>query len=168
MLDDEVPEDQTGLISFDAYWDTLRDNPSLRTLAGVSEVVEKSNVLEGRIKNAYTKPNLRDMALRIIHGLSVNRLTTSDIFTPLGMTAEELRDNLCLWAPSPVQDADFLAGNVQVALKEIMRTVSGQYISYNEANGQYYLDLKKDIDFDAKIEERGDFMEKERPQQLFL
>jgi hypothetical protein len=46
-----------------------------------------------------------------------------------------------------------------VALREIMRTVSGQYISYNEANGQYYLDVKKDIDFDAKIAERGDFFQ---------
>ena len=167
LLDEEVPGEQSGLISFDAYWDTLRDNPSLRTLSGVAEVVEKSNVLEGRVRNAYTKPNLREMALRIIHGLSVHRLTTSDIFTPLGMTAEELRDSLCLWAPLPEPDADFLAGMVQVALKEIMRTVSGQYISYNETNGQYYLDLKKDIDFDAKIEERGDFMERSDLNRYF-
>ncbi len=167
VLDDDVPDDQTGLISFDSYWDVLRDNPSLRTLAGVSEVVEKSNVLEGRVKNAYTKPHLRDMALRVIHGLSVHRLTTSDIYTPLGMTAEELRDILCLWASMPEPDADFLTNTVQVALKEIMRTVSGQYISFNEANGQYYLDLKKDIDFDAKIAERGDFMEKDDLNRFF-
>lgn len=55
MLDEAVPEDAPGLISYDHYWERLRDNLAMRTLSGVTEVVEKSNVLEGRIKNAYTR-----------------------------------------------------------------------------------------------------------------
>ncbi|MSP14286.1 MAG: ATP-binding protein [Chloroflexi bacterium] len=161
LLDREVPANEPGLISYDHYWDILRDNPSLRSMAGVAEVIEKSNVLQGRVRNAYTRAYLRPMALRIIHGLSVHRLTTSDINVPLGTTAEELRDDLCLYTPMPENTADFLLDQVQVALREIMRTVSGQYISLNEANGQYYLDIKKDIDFDAKIAERGAMMEEE-------
>jgi hypothetical protein len=58
----------------------------------------------------------------------------------------------------PEPDAQFLADTIQVALREIMRTVSGQYISQNEENGQYYLDLHKDIDFDANIARRGEFL----------
>jgi energy-coupling factor transporter ATP-binding protein EcfA2 len=166
-LDDRVPTNQTGLISYDHYWNILKDNPSLRTLPGVAEVVSKSNVLEGRIQNAYTRKQLLDMAIRIIHALSVHRLTTSDIDAPLGVTAEELRDQLCLWAPLPEPDAEFLANTVQVALNEIMRTVSGQYISFNSDNGQYYLNLKKDIDFDAKIAERGGFMEERDLNRYF-
>lgn len=158
LLDTEVPGGQPGLISYDHYWDLLRDNPSLRTLPGVVDVVEKSNVLEGRVRNAYTRPHLTAMALRIIHALSVHRLT-SEINAPLGVTAEELRDQLCLWTPMPEATAGFLADNVRVALREIMRTVSGQYITYNEDNGQYYLDVKKDIDFDARIVERGAVMD---------
>ncbi len=159
VLDRPIPADQTGLISYDHYWHVLTDNASLRTLPGIAEVVIKSNVLEGRIQNAYTRKPLLPMAVRIIHALSVHRLTTSDIDAPLGVTAEELRDQLCLWAPLPEPNAEFLGDMVQVALKEIMRTVSGQYISFNSDNGQYYLNLKKDIDFDAKIAERGSFME---------
>jgi len=160
LLDQEVPTDQPGLISYDHYWNVLRENPSMRGLPGVAEVIEKSNVLEGRIQNAYTRAHLLPVALRIIHALSVHRLTTSDIYVPLGATPEELRDDLCLHMRLPEPSADFLLDQVQVALREIMRTVSGQYISCNEANGQYYLDVKKDIDFDAKISERGEFMEK--------
>jgi len=159
LLDQEVPTDQPGLISYDHYWDVLRGNPSMRGLPGVAEVIEKSNVLEGRIQNAYTRPHLLPVALRVIHALSVHRLTTSDIYVPLGATPEELRDDLCLHVRLPEPSAEFLLDQVQVALREIMRTVSGQYISYNEANGQYYLDVKKDIDFDAKIGERGDFFD---------
>jgi len=160
LLDKEVPADQPGLISYDHYWDVLRENPSMRGLPGVAEVIEKSNVLEGRIRNAYTRPHLLPVATRIIHALSVHRLTTSDILVPLGATPEELRDDLCLHVRLPEPSAEFLLDQVQVALREIMRTVSGQYISCNEANGQYYVDVKKDIDFDAKIGERGEFMEK--------
>lgn len=83
------------------------------------------------------------MATRIIHALSVHRLTTSDTFAPLGMTAEELRDGLCLYVKTPEATGDFLMDQVQVALKEIMRTVQGQFITYNAENGQYFLDLKK-------------------------
>jgi hypothetical protein len=167
VLDREVPTKETGLISYDHYWGVLTENPSLRTLPGVAEVVEKSSVLEGRITNAYTRKPLLPMARRIIHALSVHRLTTSDINAPLGVTVEELRDQLCLWAAMPEADAEFLSGTVQVALKEIMRTVSGQYISYNADNGQYYLNLKKDIDFDAKIAERGNFMEERDLNRYF-
>ena len=166
MLDQQVPDDQPGVISYDQYWDVLRGNPSLRTLPGVAEVVQKSDILLGRVENAYTRPPLKPMALRIIHALSVQRLT-SELDTPLGVTADELRDQLCLWVRMPEATADFLAGQVQVALKEIQRTVNGQYISFNPDNGQYYLDLKKDIDFDARIEERGAFLDRRDLNKYF-
>ena len=168
LLDQEVPADQPGLVSYDHYWDVLRENPSMRGLPGVGEVIEKSNVLEGRIRNAYTRPHLLPVAMRIVHALSVHRLTTSDILIPLGATPEELRDDLCLHVHLPEPSAEFLLDQVQVSLREIMRTVSGQYISYNEANGQYYLDVKKDIDFDAKISERGEFMERSDLNRYFF
>lgn len=168
LLDKTVPANAPGVVSYDHYWDRLRNNPSMRTLPGVAEVVEKSNVLEGRIKNAYTRKNLLDVALRIIHGLSVHRLTTPDIYVPLGATAEELRDDLALHMPLPEQNAAFLLNTVQVALREIMRTVSGQYISFNDGNGQYYLDVKKDVDFDAQIRQRGELMGHDELNRYFF
>lgn len=155
LLDQEVPPDQPGLVSYDHYWPILRDNASMRNLADVGQVVEKSTVLEGRINHAYTRPHLLPLARRIIHALSVHRLTTGDIRAPLGATPAELRDDLCLYLAMPQPDADFLLSQVQVTLREIMRTVSGQFISYNDDNGQYYLDVDKVIDFEAKINERG-------------
>ena len=112
-----------------------------------------------RVRNAYTRPQYRPAALRIIHALSVHRLTTGDIYAPLGATAEELRDSLCLYLPLPERDADFLKATVETTLREIMRTVSGQFLSFNPDNGQYYLDLKKDIDFDALVEQRAEALE---------
>ena len=158
LLDRPVPEEQPGLISYDHYWDVIREDPSTRSIPDVAKVIDKSNVLQSRITSGYTRPHLLPVALRIIHALSVQRLTTDDIKVPLGVTAEALRDELCLHMRLPEPTADFLLDQVQVALNEIERTMQGQFISHNEANGQYYLDVEKIVDFDAKIRVRGEML----------
>ena len=44
-------------------------------------------------------------------------------------------------------------------LREIHKTMSGQFISSNPQNRQYYLDLKKTDDYDALIEKRAETLE---------
>jgi hypothetical protein len=170
VLDMEVPQDQPGLISYDQYWKRIQEDPSLRSIDDIARVIEKSNVLEGLIQNAFTRPNLKDMAIRIIRALSIQRLTTSNVLIPLGVTAEGLRDGLCLYQrlPAEMNTSDFLLDQVQVALKEMMKTVQGQFLSYNSENGQYYLDLNKAVDFDQKIQERGEFMDKSDLNTFFF
>ncbi len=158
-LESDVPFDQPGLIAYDSYWTNLRENPSFRSIPEIKEVIDRSQVLEDRVRNAFTRPQYQPAALRIIQALRGHRLTTGDIYAPLGATAEELRDGLCLYLPLPERDADFLKATVESTLREITRTVSGQFISFNAENGQYYLDLKKDIDFDAQIEQRAESLD---------
>ena len=156
LVDRDVPADEPGLIAYDSYWGELKNNPSFRSVREIREVIDKSGVLEDRVRQAYTKPQYKKMALRMIDALSVHRLTTDDIYAPLGATATELRDDLCLILPMPEQNAEFLHTLVETTLAEILRTVSGQFITANPENGQYYLDLKKDIDFDALIARRAE------------
>jgi hypothetical protein len=156
IIDQIVPANDTGLIAYDSYWSVLRDNPSFRSDPEIKEVIDRSNVLDARVQQAFTRPQYKPTAIRIVHALSVHRLTTSDIYAPIGATAEELRDDLCLMLPVPEKDAGFLRTLVETVLKELLRTVSGQFLSFNKENGQYYLDLKKDVDFDALIEKRAE------------
>lgn len=156
MLDQEVPKDAPGLISYDSYWDTLRDNPSFRTVPEIKTVIDRSNTLQGRIDAAFTRPQYKPVAKRLIAGLSVHRLTTGDINTPVGATAEELRDDLAIILPLPERDADFLKSTVETVLREIIRTVNGQFITVNPDNAQYYVDVHRDIDFDALVEQKAD------------
>ncbi len=168
ILEKEVPLDEPGLIAFDSYWNTLKQNASFRAIPEIRAVIDCSQVLESRIENAITRKQYKPMALRLIHALSVHRLTTGDIYAPLGASAEELRDRLCLFDPliaelgSDEPDKD-LQTHVETVLREIHKTVSGQFISFNSDNHQFYLDLKKTDDFDALIDKRAESL---GPEQL--
>ena len=155
-----VPEDYPGLIAFDTYWDVLKQNASFRTIPDIRAVIDCSQVLESRIEQAFTRPIYKPMALRLIHALSIHRLTTGDIYSTMGATPLELRDSLCLYDPmiaemgSEEPELD-LHTHVETVLREIHKTVSGQFISSNPENHQYYLDLKKTDDFDAIIDNKA-------------
>ena len=101
------------------------------------------------------------MAIRLIHALSLHRLTTGDIHSPIGASPEELRDRLCLFEPliaemgSDEPDKD-LKTHIETVLRKIHNAVSGQFISENKDNSQFYLDLKKTDDFDALIDKRAE------------
>jgi len=163
LLAQDVPKDWPGVIAYDGYWTNLRENPSFRAVPDIKAVIDCSQVLASRIDHAFTRPQYKNMAIQIIHALSVHRLTTGDIYATLGATAEELRDSLCLFQPG-IEDlggdpADDLLSQVETVLREIHKTVSGQFISSNPDNRQYYLDLKKTDDFDALIEKRAESLD---------
>ena len=162
LLNQNVPDDHR-VIAYDGYWTTLRENPSFRAVPDIKAVIDCSMVLESRIQQAFTRPAYKPMATQLIHALSVHRLTTGDIYATLGATAEELRDGLCLFQPGIEElggdPADDLLSQVETVLREIHKTVSGQFISSNPDNRQYYLDLKKTDDFDALIEKRAESLD---------
>ena len=70
---------------------------------------------------------------------------------------------MCLFQPGIEElggdPADHLLSQVETVLREIHKTVSGQFISSNPDNRQYYLDLKKTDDFDALIEKRTESLD---------
>lgn len=168
ILNDEITKDAPGILSFDSYWAFIKENLALRTDANIKDVVEKSSMLEDIVNRSFPKRLYKPLALQIIHALSVHRLSTGDISVRAGLTAENLRDDLCLYITGmPDQSSDTLQSFVQTVLKDIMTTVSGQFIESNADNGQYYLDLKKDIDYDEKITQRAAIMDDDSMNNYF-
>jgi hypothetical protein len=158
LVDKDVPKDRPGLVTFDSYWDEIRNNPVLRSDQSIREVIDVSHTLEDRVRHGM-KPAYKAMAERIIHALSVHRLTTGgDTHVPVGLMATELRDGLCLYHPGIEEmggdPADDLLTQVQTVLREVLKTVNGQFISKAADTEQYYLDLKKNVDYDAQIDKK--------------
>ena len=172
ILDKDVPSNETGLIAFDSYWNTLKQNASFRAIPEIRAVIDCSQVLESHIENAILRKQYKPMALRLIYALSIHRLTTGDIYVEMGATVEELCNRLCLFDPlvaelggdEPDKDLQTL---VETVLDLIHQTVSGQFISRNADNRQFYLDLKKTEDFDALIEQRADSLEQSHLDRFY-
>lgn len=158
IFDTDVPTDAPGIYSFDDYWPAIKSNGLLKSDVTISRVVNASQQLEDIINRAFPKPAYKPLAIKIIYALSVHRLTTNGLDVQFGMTAENLKDDLCLYLPMPEQDADFLLGAVNATLKAIMTTVSGQFIIFNDANNQYYIDVDKIVDYDEKIKQKASVM----------
>lgn len=156
IFDQEVPTDAPGIKSFDDYWPVIKADGMLRSDPTVSRVLQASGQLEDIIKRAFPKPHYKPVAMQVIYALSVHRLTTSGLDVQTGLTAEGLKDDLCLYLPLPEQDSDFLLGIVNTILRDIMTTVSGQFIIHNDANNQYYIDVNKVVDYDEKIKQKAD------------
>jgi Family of unknown function (DUF6079) len=158
LVGQPVPTDHPGVIAFDSYWKVLKENAAHRALPEVKAIIECSTTLEDKVQSAFPKKTYKPMAIRIIEGLSVHRLTTGD--SPIGLTPEELRDKLCLYHPGAAEmggdPADDLLSLIENTLRETHKTVSGQFILSNKDNRQYFLDLKKTDDYDALIEKRSE------------
>ncbi len=169
LLGQELPDDRPGVIAYDGYWMTLKDNAAFRAIPEIREVIECSSKLEGLVESNYPKAKNKDFAKRIIHGLSLHRLTVGSIETPLGLNAEALRDSLCLFDPIVAElggdPADDLRGEVESAIRVISQSVNGQFISATESDtqgrlsGQFYIDVKKTVDYDAQIRNRAESLE---------
>jgi predicted ATPase len=163
ILDQDVPADRPLFISYESFWNTIKTNSVLRADPNIKEVMRVSEVLESRVQSAFpeSRKAYKPMALRVINALAVHRLTTGgDIHIPIGPTAAELRDALCLFQPGvedmPGDPAENLLSMVQTVMREVLKTVNGQFISKAPDTEQYYLDLKKDIDYDAQVEKRAE------------
>ena len=158
IFNTDVPQDAPGIISFDNYWPAIKSNGLLKSDVTISRVVNASQQLEDIINRAFPKEIYKPMAIKIIYALSVHRLTTNGLDVQFGLTAENMKDDLCLYLSMPEQDADFLLSLVKTILRDIMTTVSGQFIIYNDANNQYYIDVDKIVDYDEKIKQKASIM----------
>ena len=158
IFDQDVPENEPGIISFDNYWPAIKSNGLLKSDVTINRVVTASGQLEDIINRAFPKAVYKPLAIKIIYALSVHRLTTNGLDVHFGLTAENLKDDLCLFLPMPEQDAEFLLALIKTTLKDIMATVSGQFIICNDANNQYYIDVDKVVDYDEKIKQKASIM----------
>ncbi|MFE9128648.1 DUF6079 family protein [Streptomyces sp. NPDC007148] len=162
-LDNEVPDDEPGVICYDAYRAELDADPANRVIAEVRDVLQRTRVLRDHVERNIEVSTDVQPALRIVDALAVHRLTTDDLDTPIGLTFDDLRDDLCLLPPgTPELDSVFIAGSIETLVQEISRAVSGQFLSINDGNGQVYLDLKKDVDYEQQVNERAQTLDEEQ------
>ena len=157
LLKSDVPTDQPGIASYDSYWSVLEADPSNRSVSEIREVMEASDVIAAAVEHGGLPAYQVPIAKRIVNAISVHRLTTGDVRAAIGLTPAALRDDLAISIPNaPEQDPEFLETSIDAVLQRISNAVSGKFLSVNPDNGQYYIDLDKDIDYDKNVEEKAE------------
>lgn len=157
-LDTEVPENLPGLFAYDRYWASIKENPVLRADEDIRTVIDRSDTIETRF--GQIPAPMRPYAHVVLNALSIQRLTTPTINDPIGVTAAELRDTLLLYNPSVAElggtaPEDDLSSYIESILRQISKVMSGQFVSHNTANSQWYLDLQKTVNYDENISTRA-------------
>lgn len=169
LLGTGVPVSGPGVVCYDSYREELDNDPSNRSIPDVALVLDRTHVLRAKLESALPQRQDIEVALRVVDGLAIQRLTTEDIDVPIGLTVDELRDDLCLIPDGvPELNAGFLGTAIESVVEEIVKAVSGQFLSRNEDNGQLFLDVRKDIDYDQLIQERADSLDKERLDDAYF
>src|SRR6266700_251333 len=52
-LNESLPANEPGLIAYDSYWITLRENPSFRAVPDIRAVIDCSQILKSRVEAAF-------------------------------------------------------------------------------------------------------------------
>jgi hypothetical protein len=158
LLDKDVPEDDPGVISFDEYWENVTADATARANSDTKAVMDAVSRIDAKIESGLNKL-YAPTAHRVVNALAVHRLSQGDVNSRVGLDAAELREELFIYDPACADEpepAEALAEQVKIAMKRLMKAVDGQYISINEGNGQYYIDVKKTVDVEQLIEKRAE------------
>lgn len=160
-INNDVPEDSLELITIDRYWATVANDAALNAYEGIKEVKDCNVQLQNKVKQIKPASYI-PIAKKIIDALSVQRLESADVSTPIGLTAFELKDSLCLYNQMVKDMGDTeedLLTIIETILTAMMKAVNGQYIE-KTPEGQYFINIQKTYDFDeainAKIEQLTD------------
>jgi len=153
LLDEDVPEG-LELLSVDRYWDYLARNSAFTSDPNFQRLKQRVDTAIDKVQSAMAPPAYVPLAVRIIKGLAIHRLTVGfDI--RIGLTAKELKDSLALYIPVPMQEASFLERTIESIVKDVTRILGHQLVVSNPKNGQYYIDMGEYIDLDAILQDKA-------------
>ena len=143
LADEVVPQDRPGLIAYDSYWEQLRNNPANRSIPEFQAVLDGCKRLENKAAEIFKEADYRSMAVRMVHALAIQRLTTRSIYQDSGATPSELCEGLCLYEPSAKglggTPADDLLSQVVGVFSKLHESVDGRSLAVNPYNFQCYL-----------------------------
>lgn len=154
LLDQEIVKDSLGLLSVDRYWDYLARNSVFNSNPNFQQLRQRLETAVDKMRSGMAQPAYIPLAIRIIKGLAIHRLTVG-FDVRIGLTPKELKDSLALYVPVPLVDAAFLETTIGSILREMTRILGHQLVMVNPENGQYFIDMGDYVDLDAVLQEKA-------------
>ena len=171
LLEKEVPADEPGLIAFDSYWTNVKNDSTSRTNSDTKSVIDVVNQLDEKIDHGELKKAYVPMAHRLVNALAVHRLSQDTIDSQIGLTAAEMREQLFVYDAISAEDenpVNALRDQIAVVMKKVMLAVDGRFVSKNDTNDQFYIDVHKNTDYEQMIEKKSEGLDDEALDRAYF
>lgn len=168
ILDQEVPTDNPGLLTYDKYWEDIQKSQDLMAIPDVRKVKEITETINDKIESYFTgvRAKKKNIARRITNACAI-KLLQHELNKQNGTNVEHLVDDLCL-TDSLATDRDFLIDIMDSTAQQIITATSGQYFDKDAENGEYHLRIEGGINFDQKIKDYAATMADGQKDEYFF
>lgn len=168
ILEQNVPQDNPGLLTYDRYWEDVQTNSDLMSIPDVRKVKEITETIQDKINSYFTgvRAAKKPVAKRIVNACAI-KILQHELQKQNGTNTEHLVDDLCL-TDKLASDRDFLIDIIDSAAQQIITATSGQYFDKNVENAEYHLRIEGGINFDQKIKDYAATMADSQKDEYFF
>lgn len=152
IKDDELPNNNPGLICYDEYWNDMKNIASLQSNADVRCVKEVMENIDQKIESNFTggRAAKKPLAHRIANACAI-KILQAELNVANGATAENLVDDLCYLDPFAT-DRDMLRDIIDTTANNIVKFTMGQFFDKSE-NGEYHLRTEGGINYEQQVKD---------------
>lgn len=158
-----VPEDNPGLITYDSYFEDLKKDSSMLSIADVATINDKIEIIEEKVKNYFTsKPALKSkmpLAKRIANALAIRALC-DDLDKHIGASAFTLKEDLCFTIMN-IDDPDFLKDTIATTAENLITATQGQYVVKDDQSEDFYIRSEGGINVDQIVKDYAEYIKKD-------
>lgn len=168
ILEQEVPQDNPGLLTYDRYWEDIQNSQDLMAIPDIRKVKEITETIQDKIDSFFTgvRSSKKDIATRIVNACAI-RILQHDLQKQNGTNTEHLVDDLCL-TDTLADSRDLLIDIIDSTANQIITATSGQYFDKNSTNAEYHLRIEGGINFDQKIKDYAATMANSQKDEYFF
>lgn len=162
MMEEDVPESDPGLITYDQYWNEI-SQPSMLSIPDIRTLKDKMEIIEDRINNHFTgaRANRKALASKISKALAI-RILCDDLDKKNGANALSLKEDICMTIPG-VDDPEFLLDTVESTAKQLINATSGQYVD-KDHEGNFYIRTEGGLNISQIVEAYAFEVLKKKPE----
>ena len=168
ILENEIPDDNPGLITFDMYWDDIQKSQDLLSIPNVKTIRGIIEIIYDKIESHFTLGRAKDkpLARRISNACAI-KILQFDLNKKNGCTAVNLVDDLCL-TDKNANNRELLVDLIERVANQLIKATSGEYLDLNTDNAEYFLRTEGGINYDQNIVVYADQMTDSQKDDYFF
>lgn len=164
LMEQSVPEDNPGLITYDSYFEDLKADSSLLSIPDIATIKDKVEVIDERINGFFVQARAgkKPLAKRIANALAIKALC-DDLDKHSGASAYTLKEDLCVTLPG-MDDAELLKATIETVADQLQKATQGQYVAKEEQTEDYYIRSEGGINVDQIVKDYAESVISKTPQ----